>query len=842
MSLTSGTKLGPYEILAPIGAGGMGEVYKARDTRLDRLVAIKVSKEKFSERFESEARSIAALNHPNICTLHDVGPDYLVMEYVEGHALKGPLPLDQTLKYAAQICEALDAAHKKGITHRDLKPANILVTKAGVKLLDFGLARIAASPDETMTMAVMGTPAYMAPEQWDGKPGDARSDIYALGCVLYEILTGKRVLPERGAVEPAALESVIRTCLEKDADERWQSAHDVKRALALAGQTSTLARLTKNRADWAAWAVAAVGAGIALFFGLRPAAAPPAAEVVRLSLNPPENASFTGASIATVGVPQFAVSPDGRSIVFVASVAGAKPMLWLRSLEAETARVIPGTDGADYPMWSPDSRWIGFFADGELKKVPASGGPALAFADAPDPRGGSWGPEDTVLFGTGTQGIYRVSASGGPVKRVTERDVSRQEGSHRTPAFLADGNHFLFTVRSGQTEQTGGVYAGSLDGKTKKPMIRGNTNSLYSPSGHLLFMDGDTLMGQAFDADRLELRGQAFVIESHVGLSSITNGAVSVSGAGILAYAGTLSETGRLTWFDRSGSPSGSVGPPGDYIDFRLSPDQTRLAASLVDPKAGAPNIWLMDLALGNPAPFTFGGFFNAEPVWSPKGDRILFRAFRSGGFVEFFSKSAGGGGKEEPVLPEQASRAAGVNTTVMIPWDWSPDGRHLLYSVIGGDSGLWLLPLAGDPKPVKFLSSPGDQLHGNFSPDGKLVAYSSSESGRFEVHVQTVPLSDRQWVVSTAGGSMPRWRADGRELYYISLDWKLMVVPVGPGPSFGVPRQLFQTHVPRNASFYRTHYVPSRDGQRFLINTLAADLPPVSITVVLNWTAGLKK
>jgi Tol biopolymer transport system component len=811
----------------------MGEVYKARDTRLDRIVAIKVSKEKFSERFGREARSIAALNHPHICTLHDVGPDYLVMEYVEGKVLKGPLPQEQAMKYAGQICDALDAAHTKNVTHRDLKPANIMVTKAGVKLLDFGLARIGSDTGrETVTMAAMGTPGYMSPEQWEGKPGDARSDIYAFGCVLYEMLTGKRAVKERPAVEPSNIEHIIQRCLENDPDNRWQSARDLRYSLQLVAQ-ATGPRPAKGVSYWTPWAVAIVSIAIALFLALRPAAAPPAEEVVRLSLNPPENASFTGSSIATVGVPQFALSPDGRFVVFVAAAAGARPTLWWRPLQAEPAHLMPGTDGADSPFWSPDSRWVAFFAEGKLKKIPAGGGSALVIADAPDPRGGAWGPDDTILFGTGSQGIYRASASGGTVTRVTELNISTGEGSHRTPEFLPDGKHFLFTVRSGQKEQTA-VYAGSLDGKTKKLLIPGLTNALYSPPGYLLFMGGDTLMGQAFNAERLELRGQAFVLEDHVGLSSIPNGAFSVSRAGILAHTRTLSEMGRLTWFDRGGNPSGTVGPPGYYIDFRLSPDQKRLATSRVDVNAGSPDIWLTDLALGNPAPFTFGGFFNAEPVWSPDSTRIIFRTFRSAAFAEFYSKSAGGGGKEEPVL--LATRTSGSLYTAMIPWDWSPDGRHLLYSVVGPDSGIWLLPLAGDRKPVKFLSAPGEQLHGNFSPEGKLVAYSSNESGQFEVKVQTVPLSDRQWVVSTAGGQMPRWRADGRELYYLSLDWKLMAVPVTPGPSFGAPRQLFQTYAPRSANLYRTHYVPSRDGQRFLINTLPAGQPPVSITVVLNW------
>jgi len=652
------------------------------------------------------------------------------------------------------------------------------------------------------------------------------------------MLTGKRAVKGRPAVEPSNIEHIIQRCLENDPENRWQSARDLRHSLELVGQ-ATGPRPAKGRSYWAAWAVPVVSVAIALFLALRPAAAPPAEEVVRLSLNPPENASFTGSSVATVGVPQFALSPDGRSIVFVAAAAGARPTLWWRPLQAEPARLMTGTDGADSPFWSPDSRWVAFFADGKLKRIPVGGGSALVIADAPEPRGGAWGPDDTILFGTGSQCIYRASTSGGTVRCVTKLDVSRQEGSHRNPEFLPDGKHFLFTVRSGQTEETG-VYAGSLDGKTKTLLIRGLTNALYSPSGHLLFMSGDTLMGQAFNAEHLQLRGQAFILEDHVGLSSMPNGAFSVSRAGILAHARTLSEMGRLTWFDRGGNPSGTVGPPGYYIDFRLSPEQTRLATSRVDVKAGAPDIWLTNLALGNPAPFTFGGFFNAEPVWSPDGTRIIFRTFRSAAFAEFYNKSAGGGGKEEPVL--LATRTSESVYTAMIPWDWSPDGRHLLYSVVGPDSGLWLLPLAGDRKPIKFLSAPGEQLHGNFSPNGKLVAYSSNESGQFEVKVQTVPLSDRQWVVSRAGGQMPRWGADGRELYYLSLDWKLMAVPVAPGPSFGAPRSLFQTYAPRSANLYRTHYVPSRDGQRFLINTLPADQPPVSITVVLNWTTGLKK
>jgi hypothetical protein len=395
-------------------------------------------------------------------------------------------------------------------------------------------------------------------------------------------------------------------------------------------------------------------------------------------------------------------------------------------------------------------------------------------------------------------------------------------------------------VRSNLADQAG-AYVGSLDGKTKKLLVRGNTAALYAPSGHLLFLDGDTLMGQAFDAERLELRGQAFLVEAGVGRSSTGAGAYSVSGTGTLAYAGTLSTTpGRLTWFDRGGTPSDSVGSLADYTDFRLSPDQTRLAASVVDPKTGFPDIWITDLTRGGSTPFTFGPAVNASPVWAPDGARIVFRTTRAG-LTEFYTKSAGGGGKEEPVLSQTLWRSSFQSATFDLS-DWSPDGRLLLFSATTtSDSDLWLVPLAGGPKPVSFLSAPGDQWHSSFSPDGRLVVYSSNESGRFEVQVQTFPLTDRQWTVSTTGGYEPRWRADGREMYYLSTDQKLMAVAFGPGPTFGKPMELFPVRIAGGASWSRRHYLPSRDGQRFLINTPTGDAAIVPITVVLNLTAALK-
>jgi len=412
----------------------MGEVYKARDTRLDRIVAVKVSKEQFSERFHREARAVAALNHPHICTLYDVGPNYLVMEFVEGVPLKGPLPLDQTLKYAAQICDALDAAHRKSITHRDLKPGNILVTKQGIKLLDFGLARMAPGEnDPTLTHLgeVMGTPAYMAPEQWEGKPGDARSDIYAFGCVLYEMRSGKRAAQARSAVEPAAIERVIQRCLEKDPDERWQMARDLQHSLELVGQVSVLPQPARGRSHWVAWVAAAVAliaaaASLAVWRGRAPASA----DVVSFAVYPPERTAFSAGPNTTVNVPQFAISPDGRTIAFVASAAGAPPMLWLRPLAEVAARLLPATENAQAPFWSPDNHWLGYYADGKIKKVPAAGGAVQVVAEIlSDFRGGAWGPDDTILFGHGSESISRVGAAGGSISPVSARDPPAETSS-----------------------------------------------------------------------------------------------------------------------------------------------------------------------------------------------------------------------------------------------------------------------------------------------------------------------------------------------------------------------------------------------------------------------------
>jgi Tol biopolymer transport system component len=833
----------------------MGRVWKARDTRLDRIVAIKVAQEKFSERFEREARAVAALNHPHICTLYDVGPDYLVMEYIEGKPPEGQLPLDQALKYASQICDALDAAHKKHIVHRDLKPGNILITKSGVKLLDFGLAQISSGVDAvtspvTQEGMVMGTLQYMSPEQLEGKKADARSDIYSLGLVLYEMVTGKRAFPPAHleSFQPPALERVIKTCLVKDPDARWQSAHDVSVGLELSSEnrtgpsgTAVNKRLWQERAVWLI-AVTTLLLAVAVLASAWRGHTPASGDVVRFPVYPPENGVFNGVLNTTVTGPQFALSPDGRSLVFAAAVAGGRPRLWVRTLEEVRARALPGTDEGEYPFWSPDSEWVGFFAEGKLKRIPIAGGPVQLITDAVDPRGGSWAPDGTILFGNGTQGIFRVPPGGRSATRLTDLDLSAKEGSHRYPSFLPGSSHFLFTIR-GQNRR--GIYAGSLDGMVKKLLIPSDSNSIYVSPGFLLFWDAGVLWAQAFDAKRLELRGEPFTVSENVGRASNGYASFSASREGTLAYASSNQQVGQLSWFDRGGKQLDTVGPPGDYTDLRLSPDGKRLAATLVDTRTGNPDIWLTDLEHGgSPFRLTSGPALNSTPAWAPDGSHIVFRTTRNGGQVELYEKSTGGAGNEQPVLEADAQFTAGLGTFNGGQPDWSPDGASILYSsVTSSGFQLWLLSLA-DRKLVMQLSLPSAGMHANFSlPDGKLVAYASNESGTgLEVYVQTLPLSDRKWKVSSMGGYEPRWRADGREIYYLSEDRRLMAVSIGPGPSFGVPESLFRTNIPAGINAFRTHYVSSIDGKRFLINTQTGDPLPIPITVVLNWTAGLKK
>jgi serine/threonine protein kinase/Tol biopolymer transport system component len=880
------------EILAPIGAGGMGEVYRARDTKLNRDVALKVLPREFAldpdrlARFKREAQVLASLNHPHIAAIHGLeesaGVQALILELVDGETLadrvaRGPILLDEALTIAQQIAEALEAAHEHGIIHRDLKPANIRLRPDGtVKVLDFGLAKsveqtsapsdraqspTVLSPVPTLAGVILGTATYMSPEQARGKPVDKRTDVWAFGCVLFEMMTARKPFdgetltdivaaivknePDWRALPPgtpAAVQAVLARCLRKDPAERLRDIADgrfqIEDVLNDLGASPAAVIPARTHREWAGWIAAVLFLGAALFFAARPSITSSPGDPISIPVFPPEKAAFSGAINTTVNVPSFALAPDGHALVFSAEAAEGRPMLWVRSLDRADARQLAGTEDAQDPMWSPDSRWIGFFADGKLKKIPAAGGAVQVITQtSADFRGGTWGPEDTILFGLGAEPIQRVDAAGGKATPVTIIDASRQEGTHRNPHLLPDGRHFLYSIFGGTQDQNG-VYVGSLDGKTKKLLVNVHTNAVYAPPGHLLFVDGDTLLGQGFDAERLELEGQPFPVAEHVGRNTAFVGAVSASRTGIIAYADTITQNGRLTWIDRKGNPLGSTSTPeGDYIDFRLSPDEPRLVASLVDPKTNIVEVWLSDLTRSSTARVSSGGLVTASAFWSPDGTQLMFRSNRNG-IIEFFQRSAAGGGNDRLVLA-----GAQMPSLNLIPTDWSPDGRNIIFSAPAPESAndLWLWPVAGEGKPTKLIASPGNQMHGNFSPDGGLVAYTSSESGKFEVYVETVPRSDRKWSVSTNGGYEPRWRADGREIYYLSEDRKLMAVTVGAGPSFGIPQPLFHSRVPAGVMALRTHYVPSRDGQRFLVN-VAHDAAASPITVVLNWTATPKK
>jgi eukaryotic-like serine/threonine-protein kinase len=832
---------------------------------------------------------VAALDHPHICGIFDVGEAngtlYLVMPLLDGPTLaarleKGPLPLDQVLKIGAAIADALDKAHRQGIVHRDLKPGNIMLTKTGAKLLDFGLAKLRArgpismsgttqlvtmNPATTPGM-ILGTVQYMAPEQVEGNEADVRSDIWAFGAVLYEMVTGTHpfagdtpagvigaivrdtppAISARQPLVPRALDHMVALCLAKDPEERWQNMGDVGRVLEsiAVDDTAVPDRRARPGVAWRerlSWVAAAMLLAALAFVTLARRPAVPAGDVVRLSINPPSQMVFAG-DVSTVPTPVFAVSPDGRTVAFVAAAPGIRPTLWLRSLHDVDAKQLPGGEDALELFWSPDGQWIGFIdRQGSVKRLAIPTGTMQSIAAGiSDPRGASWGPDGTILIGSGQTGLYRVRAAGGTPEPLTELDRSRQEGSHRWPQFLPDGRHYLFTVRSGLAEQRG-IHVSDLDGKIRRRLIRSDGDAKYVTPGYLLFLDGDTLVSQAFDTDRLELAGQPVPIAARVGRSGRGNGVFSASSAGTLAFAGVTLVPGSLTWFDRKGTRVGVVGPDGehDYSDFRLSPDESRLAASLVDSKRAIMNIWLTDLIRGGTSPFALDTAINATPVWSPDGQRIAFRTNRRG-LLELYEKIASTGGADRPLLEEASARASGVEHSTLVPTDWSPDGRLIAFTS-NLPSDIWLLPVGTGEKPIGFVRSPGDQMHANFSPDGRFIAYTSNESGRHDVYAATLPASDRKWPISINGGYEPRWRADGREIYYLSEDRVLMAVPVSSDTSpFGVPRPLFQTQVHAGVTIVRTHYVPNRDGSRFLIHTRSSDLAPATITVVLNWQSAL--
>jgi eukaryotic-like serine/threonine-protein kinase len=880
MAILPGRRLGPYEILSAIGAGGMGEVYRARDTRLDRIVAIKilpdtrVGRADLRERFEREARAIASLNHPHICVLHDIGQqdgiDYLVMEYLEGETLaqrllKGALPMQHVLKYSIEISDALDKAHRKGITHRDLKPGNIMLTKSGTKLLDFGLAKLRqdvtpATPlselptaDDAITAqgTILGTLQYMAPEQVEGKEVDARTDIFAFGVVAYEMATGKKAFTGKSTASlmakiletdpppmtaltpmtPPALDHVVKRCLAKDPDERWQSAKDICEQLRWisdsglrAGPAAAAppAQKSKTNIVWAAGSIAFAAALIvAAAFYLRRTSSPAEKQSVHFTIGPPEKGSFTS------GLQSYlSISPDGSKLAFAANVSSSRSQLWIRSLDSPTAQAIPGTENASDPFWSPDSRFVAFSTGQKLKKVAASGGPVETLAEV-QPSFGTWGRGGVILFQADDNSLARVSESGGDATPVTTLDASRSETGHFSPQFLPDGKHFLYLAESSRAENNA-IYVASLDSKEKKLLLNVSSNPVYVSPGYLLFHRQGTLMAQPFDADRLQFTGEAVPIVEGIEFNPFGSVAVfSASENGVLAYRGGGGAVPlSLVWVNRNGAEQALAAPPHNYTFPRISPDGRRIAAGIEE---GEGQIWLYDISRDALSRLTFDGPSNVDPIWTPDGKRI---AFKGKGNRLYWQPADGGGSPEELTTGKLSSNN--------IPSSWSPDGQELAFLEGGALRNIWILPLKDRTAHV-FVADPSNESAPQFSPDGHWIAYVSNESGRNELYVRPYPGPGGKWQISTEGGTEPVWNPKGRQLFYRDGQ-KMMAVDYTAQPTFsaGKPTILFRgpyTPTPRSASDYDV----SPDGQRFLM-LKAADQVPGQISVVLNWTAALNQ
>jgi len=699
---------------------------------------------------------------------------------------------------------------------------------------------------------MLGTAAYMSPEQARGKPTDKRCDIWAFGCVLFEMLAGTRAFagetltdtivavlekePDWKALPPGtppAIRTVVARCLEKDPARRLRDIADGRFEIEESANhpaTSPIERSSGlRRRELAGWTAAAACLVALLLIATSPPAPSTADDPVTLEIFPPGKTSFAAPTNVTISAPSFALSPDGRQLVFSAGSQGQAPTLWVRSMDSVVLRQLTGTDNAHYPFWKPDGSAIGFFADGKLKKIPAGGGPVQFIADvSTDIRGGSWSDDDTIVFGSGRKLAQSVSAAGGKPQFITNADGTGQEATHRFPVLLPN-KQVLYLV-FGKNPDRNGIYGGSLDGRERRFLLPLSASAVYTP-GYLLFVEGDTLFAQQFDAERLELKGQRLSVAEHVGWSTSFMSAVSASRSGSIAYAENIRQSGRLTWFNRAGQPLAAAPvPEGEYSDFRLSPDDHYLAASRLDPKTKLLQAWVTNIERGSTDRLPSGKSTTAGLVWSGDGATLTFRSNPTD-VIAFFQRSAH---SSEPAHVLLSSTELPSNNS--FPTDWSRDGRHLLFSTVPeSDYDVWLLTPGAGAKPVKLITSPADQMHGSFSPDGSLVAYSSNESGRFEVSVMTFPPSGQRSTISTDGGYEPRWREDGRELYYLSEDQKLMVVTVDAGPRFGTPKPLFQTNVRAGVSALRTHYVPARDGQRFLVNS-AIDAPPSPITVVVNW------
>ena len=878
MPLAPGTRLGPYEIVAPAGAGGMGEVYRARDTRLDRTVAIKVLPEHLSapqarQRFEREARAISALSHPHICTLHDVGShegaDYLVMEYLDGESLadrlrRGAMPTESLLRCATEIADALDRAHRSGIVHRDLKPGNVMLTKAGSKLLDFGLARCALpltasgqlthSPTLTRPLtaegSIVGTFQYMAPEQLEGKEADARSDIFSFGAVVYEMATRRRafeassqasliaaILKEEPApidrfapLVPPVLQRLVTQCLAKDPDERWQSAGDLKRQLqwiAAAGSSASGVQArpavqtgARRRLGWLAWlAVGAVAAALVLLGWLL--RAPEPARLVHGAIPLPQGTELD------LENESMAISPDGRTLALAAAAPNGRRQIWVRSLDGALVQPLAGTEDAIYPFWSPDSRAIGFFAEGKLRRVPASGGTVQTLCDGPDGRGASWGADGVIVFVPAPfGGLHQVAASGGTPTQITHPE---KEGmTHRLPHFLPDGRRLLFLAGSGTVDSGNSIMGLDLGSKQTVTVARENSAGHYVAPGYLAFVRENNLMVQPIDEESLQVTGEAVPIAEKISFNPARwAGAFAFSDTGLLVFQrGEAAPKSRLTWFGLDGTRLGTVGEPASFFDIAISPDGLRAAATIRG-EGSALDIWTVDLSRGPASRFTFGAGSHS-PLWSPDGRHVVYTDDATGSIL---IKAADGGSEARSLLAGPvANRAAD---------SWHPDGSRVACRIQSGTAyDEWIVPVAQGQAPQPFVATPASELNGRFSPDGRWVSYVSNESGRMELYVVPYPGPGGKWQISSGSAVDGFWLGDGRALAYQTPEFKLMAVEVtalGNNLEIGARSPLF------GGAALRYPFAIARDGRRLLAAVPIDGERTPELTLMVNWKEALR-
>jgi serine/threonine protein kinase/Tol biopolymer transport system component len=888
MPLDSGARLGPYEIVGPLGAGGMGEVYRAKDTRLGRDVAVKIlpahlsEKAEVRERFEREARAISSLNHPHICTLYDIGregdADYFVMELLDGESLaarleRGPLKLDEALRIGAQIADALAAAHKQGIVHRDLKPGNVALTKSGAKVLDFGVAKlrdegvvdnVTRTTPLTSQGTMLGTVQYMAPEQLEGKPVDHRADLFAFGALLYEMLTGKRAF-EGGSqasviasilkedprpvsqllpTTPASLDRVVTSCLAKDPEERWQGAGDLARELRwIAGGTGTVsgastisvAPSTPRRAPSArvAWTLAAL-ATIAAIASITTLATRTQPSVTRRALSRFSIGSPAGATLFTDGA-HMRISPDGRTLAFLASTSTGTAPIWIRPLDSLAARPLPGTENGTLMFWSSDSRYLGYFGNGKLMKVLVSGGSPEAICSAGDGRGGTWSTGGAIVFAPESAGpLFSVRDSGGVAAPVTELDAERKETAHRWPCFLPDGKHFLYVALPAK-QGSFDVFVGSIDSKERKLLLAAGGAPIYADPGFLIYPRENTLVAQPFDAGRLATTGEPVSLGEAPAPSEWTGSqVVSASSDGVLARCGIGRPDTVLQWYDRAGKLTGDIRvPAGRYERVYLAPDGKRLA-TIRRSSVSANDVWLIDVDHPVPSRFTFGPSTVDYVAWSPDGRRIAFGSNRAGP-MDIFVKATDGGAEETAVLQGGA--------LFKQPNSWSADGTTIVFEQPDPKTGWDLLAVPADGKgaPVPFLHTPVSERQGVVSPDGRWIAYTSDESGPAELFVQSFPVPGAKYQLTSSGAQNYniRWTQGGKELMYLAGDGlTLMTIDVTTGASFraGAPHELFKLR----PDWVGYDFAP--DGERVLVVAPpGAPLPP-SITIDVNWASQLGK